>query len=66
MSIFFLSHIIFIYTLMDCSILVDEDIIQLPIILIFDVIFFGFSAIATLLALAAYLKFKNEIVQICM
>ena len=65
MSIFLLSHILFIYTLMHYSDFVNEEIlIQLPIILIIDVIVFGFSVITTLLAFAADLKFKNEIVQI--
>ena len=62
MSTFYLSHILFIYTLMHYS--VNEEEIRLPTILIIDLIVFGFSVIATLLAFAADFKFKNEIVQI--
>ena len=62
MSTFYLSHILFIYTLMHYSTTNEE--IRLPTILIIDLIVFGFSVIATLLAFTADFKFKNEIVQI--
>ena len=64
LSIFFLSHILFIYTLIHVENPVNEEIQRRPMILIIDMIVFGFSVIASLLAVAADLKFKNDIVKI--
>ena len=43
---------------------VTEEIQRRPMILIIDMIVFGFSVITSLLAVAADLKFKNDIVKI--
>ena len=43
---------------------VTEEIQRRPMILIIDMIVFGFSVITNLLAVAADLKFKNDIVKI--
>ena len=64
LSIFFLSHILFMYTLNHVDNHVNEEIHRQAMILIIDMIVFGFSVIASLLAVAADLKFKNDIVKI--
>ena len=64
LSIFFLSHILFMYTLNHVENHVTEEIQRRPMILIIDMIVFGFSVITSLLAVAADLKFKNDIVKI--
>ena len=43
---------------------VTEEIQRRPMILIIDMIVFGFSVVTSLLAVAAELKFKNDIVKI--